>query len=288
MADRRERIRRRKVLEKREPFVRIDIKGLVRIAIICCAVIVGIFIASAVVTQNNVAGSYMAKAESIKVGVRTDVKGFGETDQNGAVQGFDADVAQEVISRIFGRNKPVILVALSSEDAGADIKYGEIDVAVGFLTANTERVSGYLVTDPYYTDKIVAVSESAGIASKIEDLNQKNIGILSSMLSASQVTDSLQDKKATAQIVKYYGLDDAKMDLDKKKINAFVAPRALIKQYMGNYYTLGDDFGTIGYSIMLPSSQGAVQSAMSGAIHNMEKDGTLAKLAAKWGIPFDK
>lgn len=288
MADRRERIRRRKALESREPFFKIDVKGLIRLGIIAGVIIAGILILSNAVAQSNVAGSYMSKAETIKVGVRTDVKGFGEVDANGTIQGFDADVASEAIVRVFGKDKPVSFVALSSEDAGAGIKYGQIDVALGFLAAKTERVSGYLVTDPYYTDKIVAVSAGAGIAASVQNLDQKDVGVLSSLISSSQADDSLKSKNVTAQIIKYYGFEDAKLDLDKNKINAFLAPQALAKQYMSGYITLGDPLGTIGYSIMLPASEGAVQGAMTNAIHAMQSDGTVANLAVKWGIPYGK
>ncbi len=288
MADRRDRIRRRKVLAAREPFFKIDLKGLIRLGIIAGVIVAGVLIIANAVAQSNVAGSYMAKAETIKIGVRADVKGFGEVGENGTVQGFDVDVAREVVLRVFGKDKPVAFVALSSEDAGAGIKYGEIDIAAGFLAAKTERVQGYILTDPYYTDKVYAVSASAGIANSFADLDEKNVGILSSMLSVSQATDWLRDKKVTAQIAKYYGLDDAKMDLDKNKINAFLAPQALIKQYLGNYIIVGEALGTVGYSIMLPSSQGAVQGAMSGAIHAMQSDGTMQNLAVKWGISYSK
>lgn len=285
MAD---RSRRHKALVSREPFFKIDIKGLIRLGILCGAVIVGILIISGLIAQSNVAGSNLAKAETIKVGVRTDVKGFGEIGAGGAIQGFDADVAKDVIARVFGQNKPVTFIALSSEDAGADIKYGDIDIAIGFLAPGTERVSGYLVTAPYYTDNLVAVTSSAGIARNIADLDQKNVGILASMISTSQVNDDLKNKNVTAQITAYYGFDDAKLDLDKKKINAFLAPQALVKQYMGDYIPLGDTVGAVGYSIMLPSTENAVQGAMSSAIRAMQSDGTLADLASKWGIPYNK
>lgn len=288
MANYRDRYTRRKKLSSREPVFKLDLKGLIRLAIVFGAIVAAIFIIANLVVQSNVASSYMAKAETIKVGVRTDIKGFGEVSGSGAIQGFDADVARQVITRVFGETKPVSFVQISSEEAGAGIKYGTIDCAIGFLTPKTERVSGFLVTDPYYTDHISVVSASAGIAKAITDLDQKNIGILGTSLSSTQVTDYLKQQKVTVQITKYYGFDEAKLDLDKNKISAFIAPQALIKQYMGSYITVGESLGSVGYSIMLPSTEGAVQSAMNKAIHEMISDNTLANLAVKWGISYNK
>lgn len=286
MAIRSRNIRRR--LFSMEPLFKLDLKGLIRLAIVFGVVIAAVLIIINLVSQSNVASSYMAKAETIKIGIRTDVKGFGEASEDGSVQGFDADVAREVISRVFGSSKPVSFVPISSEGAGAGIKYGSVDCAIGFLAPKTERVVGFLVTDPYYTDEILTVSASAGIAKTIAELDQKNVGVLGSMLSTAQANDYLKKQNVTAQVLRYYGLDEARLDLDKNKINAFIGPAALLKQYMSNYVSVGDSIGSVGYSIMLPSSQGAVQSAMSGAIHAMQNDGTIANLAVKWGIPYRK
>ena len=279
---------KRRSLPGRDPALKIDLRQIVRFEIIAGVIVAVILVLVNLIMQGNVATSQLAKMETIRIGVRTDVQGFGEISGSGAIQGFDADVATEVVSRVFGKDKLIKLVQLSSEDAGAQIKYGTADIGIGFLAQGTERAQGFLLTGSYYKDDVCLVVSDPNAVKSAADLNGKNVGILNSMITQAQANTYLKNLNVTAQVTRYYGYEQAMIDLDTHKIYAFMAPRALLKQYMSKYPQLGQPVAQVGYSIILSSTQGAVQGAMNTAIRAMQSDGTIGNLAAKWGLSYKK
>jgi ABC-type amino acid transport substrate-binding protein len=283
----RERKNRFRFLANKESVQKIDIKQMIRFGVVVGVIVAVILISVSLILQGNIESSYLAKAEIIRVGVRTDVQGFGQTGETGEIQGYDVDVAREVLNRVLGKDKPLEFIPLNSEEAGAGIKYGKIDMGLGFLAEGTARVNGFMLSAPYYYDNIYAVVTDQGLSS-LKDLNEKNVGILNSMITQAQANDYLDKLQISAKVARYFSLEDAAADMQNKKIDAFLAPEALLRQYMGQYNRIDKPVATIGYSIILPSKQEAVEGAMDAAIHAMERDGTLQSLAKKWGIPYNK
>lgn len=284
----RERKNRFRFLSGREPVQKIELKQLIRFFVIVGAIVAVILISVSLILQGNIESSYLAKAETIRVGVRSDVQGFGQVSESGEIQGFDVDVAREVLKRVLGEDKPLEFISLNSEDAGAGIKYDKIDLGIGFLAEGTDRVAGFMLTDAYYYDNIyAAVKDSAAIGS-LEDLNGKNVGILNSMITQAQANDYMEQLNISANINRYFSFEDAADDMEAQKIDAFMAPEALLRQYMDQYARVSKPVSRIGYSMILPSKQSAVQGAINAAIHAMERDGTMESLANKWGIPYNK
>lgn len=284
----RERKNRFRFLSGKEPIQKADLKQMIRFFAVVGAIAVAIVISVSMILQGNIQSSYLARAEIIRVGVRTDVQGFAQVSDTGEVQGFDADVAREVLKRVLGKDKPLEFIPLKSEDAGAGIKYNKIDLGLGFLAEGIDRVRGFMLTDPYYYDNVYAAAADPGAIRTTEELNGKTVGILNSMITQAQANDYLDRLNISAKISRYFSLEDAAADMQAKKIDAFVAPEALLRQYMDQYARVGKPIGRIGYSIILPSKQNSVQGAMDAAIHAMQRDGTIEKLAKKWGIPYNK
>ena len=284
----RERKSRFRLLSSRETVQKIDLKQMVRFFVVVGAIVAAIVISVSLILQGNIESSYLAKTETIRVGVRTDVQGFGQAGETGEIQGFDVDVAREVLSRILGKDKPLKFIPLESEDAGAGIKYDKIDLGLGFLAEDTDRVKGFMLTDPYYYDNIYAAVSDAGAISSPDALDGKNVGILNSMITQARASDYLDQLHISATIDRYFSFEDAAGALETKKIDAFLAPEALLRQYMDQYTRVNQPIAQIGYSIILPSGQSAVQGAINAAIHALERDGTIESLANKWGIPYNK
>jgi ABC-type amino acid transport substrate-binding protein len=252
--------------------------------IVAGAVIAAVIVIAGLVARGNIDSSFLAQAETVRVGVRTDIAGFGDIGESGDIEGFDADVAKEVVSRVLTEEKPVAFVPLTSEDAGAGIKYDQIDIAIGFLVPGTARVSGFTITDPYYTDTVYAAVADPAITS-LSALDGKTVGILNSMIPLATANDYLDDLDISAEITRYFSLEEAIAGLETGKIDAFLAPGAFLDQYMPSYARIGDPVAQIGYGILLPSSQSLMQGEMNDAIRSMKRDGTLENLAEKWGIP---
>lgn len=268
----------------RENLLAIDKTQLIKLLIIAGAVLAAVLVIAGFITRGNIESSFLATAETVRIGVRTDIAGFGQVNEAGEIEGFDADVAREAVDRVLKTDKPVEFVPITSEEAGASIKYGQADIAVGLLASGTDRVEGFTLTDPYYTDNIYAAVEDPALSS-LSALNGKNIGILNSMIPLATANEYLGRLGISANIVRYYGIDEAIFDLDNKKIDAFFAPAAMLDQYMPSYTRISEPVAQVGYGILLPSSQSVVQSALNDAIRAMKRDGTIDGLARKWGLP---
>ncbi len=270
----------------RESFQTIDKAQIIKILIIAGAVVIAVLVLAGMINRGNVDSSFLAQAETVRVGVRTDIAGFGEIDEAGEVEGFDADVAREVVSRVLAEDKPITFIPLTSEDAGASIKYDKVDIAIGFLVPGTARVEGFTITDPYYTDTVYAAVADPAIAS-LSALEGKKVGILNSMIPLATANGYLDDLNISADVTRYFGLEEAIADLDMGKIDAFLAPEAFLTQYLPSHYRIDEPVAQIGYGILLPSSQSVIQGEMNDAIRSMERDGTLDALAEKWGVPAE-
>ena len=236
------------------------------------------------IARGNIETSFLAEAEIVRIGIRTDITGFGQESESGGIEGFDADVAREAVERVLKTDKPVEFVPLSSEEAGASIKYGKAGIAIGLLAPGTDRVEGFTLTDPSYMDNIYAAVEGPFFTS-LSALDGKNVGILNSMIPLATANEYMDRLGITANIVRYYGLDEAVFDLDNKKIDAFLAPGAMLDQYMPAYPRISEPVAQIGYGILIPSSQSVVQSALNDAIRAMKREGIIDDLVRKWGLP---
>jgi len=282
----REQKKRLTSIISRETFSNINKSQLIRLLIIAGAVITAIAVIASLAMRGNIESSFLAQAETVRVGIRTDIAGFGQVGESGEIEGFDADVAKEVVSRVLQTDKPVEFVGIASEDAGAAIKYDRVDIALGFLAQDTDRVSGFTLTDPYYTENVDAAVADPSI-STLSALNGKKIGILNSAIPLATANGYLESLNITADIERYFSLDDAAFDLGAQKIDAFLAPESVLKQYLPSYTKISEPVAQIGYGILIPSSQNVVEAAMNDAIRSMQRDGTIESLAQKWGIPYE-
>gem|GEM_PF-3565155 len=274
-----------KSLISRENLLKIDRAQLIKLLILAGAVVAAVLIIAGLAARGNIESSFLAQAETVRVGIRTDIAGFGQVSETGEAEGFDADVAREVIDRVLEEDKAISFVPIGSEDAGAGIKYGTIDIAAGLLASGTDRVKGFTITEPYYSDSILSAVSDPSIKS-LASLDGGRIGILNSMIPLATAKDYLDQLNISADIVRYFGIGEADNDLGAGKIDAFWAPEAILKQYMPYYTRISEPVAQIGYGILLPTGEDVVKNAMNDAIRAMERDGTLEELARKWDIPY--
>lgn len=268
----------------RESLLKIDKTQWIKLLIVAGAILAAVLVIAGLIARGNIESSFLARAETVRIGIRTDITGYGQVNEAGEIEGFDADVAREAVDRVLKTDKPVEFVPLSSEEAGASIKYGKAEIAIGLLTPGTDRVAGFALTDPYFMDNIYAAVEDPFL-SGLSALDGKNVGILNSMIPLATANAYMDRLGISANIVRYYGLDEAIFDLNNKKIDAFLAPGAILDQYMPDFSRIGEPVAQTGYGILLPSSQSVVQSALNDAIRAMKRDGTIDELARKWGLP---
>lgn len=224
--------------------------------------------------------------DTVKVGLRTDVAGFGSVDEEGNLVGFDRDYIDAILTELLGgQTKIYEYYPLTSQDAGGAIKYGTVDIALGLLTEGTDKTKGFTLTKPYYVDDVVVVTRADSRAQGLADVESEEIGLLSTAVPSSGFADHLESMGLTFEVLRYSDYESATLDLDAGRVSAVAMPRALSRQFEdAGYRILAEPAWEIGYSIMLPTGQGAVETEFNRVIDQFEADGTTLALAQKWGL----
>lgn len=257
-------------------------------ALLCiglCAVAVGIIFAG-LATKQGFESSFLMTRDTVKIGLRTDVEGFGEVDESGKLSGFDRDYIDAILNELLGdQTKIYEYYPLTSQDAGGAIKYGTVDIALGLLTEGTDKTKGFTLTKPYYVDDVVIVTRADSRAQGLSDIESDSIGLLSTAVPSSEFSDQLESDGYDFEILRYSDYESAMLDLDAGRAAAIAMPRAIAKQFeAAGYRVLAEPAWEVGYSIMLPTGQGAVETEFNRVIDQFAADGTTQALKQKWGL----
>jgi ABC-type amino acid transport substrate-binding protein len=254
--------------------------------------IIGVVVLCAILAIVNAAGrsgfrsSFLVTGDTIKIGIRTDIEGFGYIDENGEMAGFDRDVVDEVLSRLLpGTERLIEYTPITSQDAGASIKYGNANICLGILTEDTSRTKGFRLTDPYYTDSVVAVVQGSSRLDRLANMDGGKLGILNGVISEEEVEEYLKKNDMNYELLRYSDYESAMTDIEHGRVNVVVMPYAIARQFEASgFRILAEPLYGVGYHIMLPTGQAAFANEMSKVIREMEQDGTLEELRRKWGL----
>ena len=257
---------------------------VVKIALIAAAVIAVIILAKYFYDLSQIRTSYLAGREEITVGVRCDVPAFGSEDEEGNITGFDRDISERIIRDIFGDEIIIKYVPLWSENAGAAVKYDQADIAVGFIVPGTDKASTFAVTDPYYYDRAVAVTNPGASAV----LSGKRVGILNTEINVSTVEDYAKDQDIEIKdIIRYYDYESARNDLMSGAIDIFVMPYQLAKQYFGDKFEISsEELFDVPYCMLFPVGEGGIADVFSDDIKALKESGDMDNMTKKWGVSY--
>ncbi len=275
--------------KRRGSSLKINKKLLITVGIAVAAVLVCVAVIGSFAAKNSFASSMLMKNDTIRVGIRTDVEGFGGVDENGNITGFDREYIDAILKELIGDQQKIYeYYALSSQDAAGSIKYDKVDIALGLLTSGTDKTKGFVLTNPYYQDNVVAITTGDSRLEKLSNMEGGQIGILSNAILSSDLADYIEQKKMdynTKDILRYTDYESIRMDLDAGKVNVVVMPQSIAKQFVKEgYRMLAEPLYNVGYSILLPIGQDAVATEMNRVIEAFSKDGTTQALLSKWGI----
>lgn len=291
-----------------ERFFKTNKKGLTVIGVIAAVVVVAVIAVSALATKQGFDTSFLVTRDTVKIGLRTDVPGFGSVDENGMLTGFDREYIDAVLRELLGDQEKVYeYYTLTSQDAAGEIKYGTVDIALGLLTSGTDKTKGFTLTKPYYTDDVVLVMRKDSRVQSIREITapaepvstepasadaaggeespKPAVGLLVTAVPSGDFAKQIKDMGLDMDIIRYSDYESAMLDIDAGRISAVAMPRAVSKQFeSADYRIVAEPVGQVGYSIMLPTGQGAVETEFNRVIDKFEADGTTQALMAKWGI----
>lgn len=230
--------------------------------------------------------SFLVTGDTIKIGLRTDVKGFGEQDDEGNLVGFDRDFIDEALKRMLpDKEKLIEYSPITSQNAGSNIKYGITNMNLGLIVDGTKKVASFRISKPYYTDHVVAVVQGSSRLDRLTNIDGGQLGIFSADIPEKDIEAYLKKNDLNEKFLRYFDYESAMTDIEQNRVNAIIMPYAIARQFeAAGFRILAEPLFEIGYSVMLPTGQVGFVSELNHIIDEMERDGTLAALRAKWGL----
>ena len=235
-------------------------------------------------------GQKNAEKDTFTVGFDAEYPPYGYMDENGEYTGFDLELAEEVC-KMNGWELNKQPIAWESKDN--ELNSGSIDCIWNGFTIDG-RENDYLWSNPYFDNKqVFVVKKEAGI-NNISGLKDKIVETQkdSSALAALQGGNkSIADTFKTLTEVADY--NTGFMDLESGACDA-VAIDVGVAEYQitqknatDKFVILNESITTEKYGVGFKKGNTELKDQVQKTLDEMFKDGTVAKIAQKYGISED-
>ena len=222
------------------------------------------------------------------VGFDAEYPPYGYMDDNGEYTGFDLELA-EAVCELEGWTLKKQPIAWESKDQ--TLNSGEIDCIWNGFTMNG-REDDYTFSVPYVDNsQVIVVAEKSGIKT-FADLAGKKVGVQA----ASAALDVLQDEEGQKALADTFGSLEEFADyntaftelmagaLDALAIDIGVA-KYQIESRGDGFEMLEESLNKEQYAVGFRKSDGQeLCDTVNAALQKLTDDGTVAKLAKKYGI----
>ncbi len=272
------------------------LRMIIGIAIVLAVVAIVFFILSITGHQANKQNAVdsVATTGMVSVGLRGDLNKLCTYNEDQKVfEGFEKDLAEEMIRRIFGDDMLINYVDVNTETRTAYLKRGDIDIALG--AATYFKLSGITYSMPYFSDgSAFLVMEDK--TQRMQNLSGKTIGIVQGSMHA-QEGDTKKDEKATlmsdylkkleieAGVKIYASYPEAINALRDGFVDAVCASETVLTQYgKPGMLMLPERFMPNDYVVCISGSLGLFSEAVDDAIAAIKADGTLQSMMDKWNL----
>jgi polar amino acid transport system substrate-binding protein len=224
------------------------------------------------------------------VGFDAEFPPYGYQDDNGSYTGFDLDLAKEVCER---NNWTFKAQPIDWDAKDAELESGSIDCIWNGFTIDG-RENDYLWSNPYFDNKQIFVVKTDSGISSIADLKDK---VVETQKDSSALAALEGDNKTIAnsfkkldQVADY---NTAFMDLESGVCDA-VAMDIGVAEYdidqkndTSAYQILNESITTEKYGIGFKKGNDGLKDQVQKTLDEMFKDGTVVKIAEKYGISED-
>jgi ABC-type amino acid transport substrate-binding protein len=221
----------------------------------------------------------------ISIGLRTDIPGFAQTNKDGGIEGFEADVAAEIVSRLFDENINVQYKAVNSKTGKVFIDQDVLDFSLGAYIQSSEE--SYLTySDPYFTDAVVFYVRKGSSITSAEQIDGKKVGVVNSSYAGyeKKLEEFLKGKGMKCTFFYYNAYPDAADALTAGKIDMFAGGREIMQTYTKDMSELPGFVLKHGYCIAIKNNNNDLKKALNDILYKMKNDGTIKKLIKKWNL----
>ena len=225
------------------------------------------------------------------VGFDAEFPPYGYREDNGSYTGFDLDLAKEVCNR---NNWTFVAQPIDWDAKDAELDSGSIDCIWNGFTIDG-RENDYLWSNPYFDNKQIIVVKSDSNISSLDDLKGKTVETQKdSAALAALEGDNKTIKDTFKELTQVADYNTAFMDLKSGACDA-IAMDIGVAEYdidnqndtSTNYTILSDYITTEKYGVGFKKNNTELKDQVQSTLDEMFKDGTVLKIAQKYGISED-
>jgi putative glutamine transport system substrate-binding protein len=236
--------------------------------------------------QNSGGPEAIRQAGVLKVGVKSDVPGFGLLDTaTNEYTGFEIELAKLIAGEIFGDPGKAAFTPVTAKTRGPLLDNGELDLIIATFTITEERKLTYNFSTPYYTDAVgMLVKKSSGIKG-LADLDGKTIGVAQSATSRVAIDEAAKAVGASLKFAEFATYPEIKAALDSGRVDVFSVDRSILAGYLdGESEILPDRFSPQEYGVASKLANKDLAAYVDGLIVKWLADGTIAGLVQQFKL----
>jgi polar amino acid transport system substrate-binding protein len=221
------------------------------------------------------------------VGFDAEFPPYGFKDDSGNYTGFDLDLAQEVCNR---NNWTLVKQPIDWDAKDAEIDSGSIDCIWNGFTIDG-RENDYTWSDPYFDNKQVFIVKSDAGINSIDDLKGKTV---ETQKDSSALAALKGDNKTIADsfgaLTEVADYNTAFMDLESGACQAVAMDIGVAEYDIKNkdnpddFKILDQSITTEKYGVGFKKGNDALKNQVQETLNEMFADGTVLKIAQKYGI----
>lgn len=225
----------------------------------------------------------------LRVGVKTDVPGFGYQDVlTEEYSGLEIDLARQ-IAQSLGVDR-VTFTPVTAATRGQLLDSGDIDMVIATFTITDERRDSWNFTTPYYTDAVsLLVKTDSGIAD-YADLEGKVIGVSTGSTSMESLIAVAAENGVTLtqadNFSEYATYPEIKTALDAGRVDAFCVDGSILSGYLDDSVEILDSirFSPQEYGIATALANTGLAEYLDELINTWLDDGTIDQMISDNGV----
>lgn len=218
---------------------------------------------------------------TLKVGVKSDVPGFGAEDiTTGGYTGMEIDLAKAIAESMGLTADDVEYTPVTAKTRTQLLDAGDIDMVIATFTISEERKESWNFTTPYYTDAVsLLVKKDSGIKT-YADLADKTIGVAESSTSKDSLTAAAAEESVTLTDTNFKVFPDypsIKAALDSGAIDVFCVDGSILGGYLDDTTEILYDlrFAPQKYGIATKKDNTELADYLEGLVTGWLADGTI-------------
>lgn len=226
------------------------------------------------------------RADKLKVGVKSDVPGFGllNTSTN-QYEGFEIELSRLIAEQLLGDSNKIEFTPVTAKTRGPLLDNGDVDLVIATFTITKERKLTYNFSTPYYTDAVGLLVKKAAGYTGLKDLDGKIIGVAQSATSREAIQTAADNIGVSLTFMEFSTYPEIKAALDSGRIDVFSVDKSILSGYLDSETEiLPDAFSPQNYGVTSKFANKEVAAYVDALITNWLSDGTIAGLISQFGL----